>query len=166
MLGYLKAIGSVAVVAVVLTASLSGLAGAKEAPPERLTIGYEDEGKIDASPQACLTWVKEETEGWSKADIEKAARKVCAARKRHDEAYEALQSNYRTLMRLLARDVRLSPADAACNLHRIVNAWIDHKFGSTIGGHNIMVDVIENESAGKCLALGANLLRDEIRELR
>src|SRR5262249_488379 len=48
--------------AVVLTASLSGLAGAKEAPPERLTIGYEDEGKIDASPQACLTWVNEETE--------------------------------------------------------------------------------------------------------
>jgi hypothetical protein len=29
-----------------------------------------------------------------------------------------------------------------------------------------MVDVIENEIAGKCLALGANLLREEIRELR
>jgi hypothetical protein len=28
-----------------------------------------------------------------------------------------------------------------------------------------MVDVIENDIAAKCLALGANLLRDEIHEL-
>lgn len=166
MLGYLKSISSVAVVAVLLTAAVGGLAGAKEAPPERLTIGYEDEGKIDATWQACLAWVKEETEGWSKAAIEKAARKVCAARKRHVEAYEALQSHYRTLTGLLAQDVRLSPAEAAANLKIMVKACIDHKFGITTGGHNIMVDVIENEIAGKCLALGANLLRDEIRELR
>jgi hypothetical protein len=166
MLGYLKSISSVAVVAVVLTAPLGGLARAKDAPPERLTIGYENEGKVDASWQACLAWVKEETVGWSKTDIEKAARKVCAARKRHVEAYEALQSNYRTLMGLLAQDVRLSPTEAAANLKIMLKACIDHKFGITTGGHNIMIDVIENEIAGKCLALGANLLRDEIRELR
>jgi hypothetical protein len=164
MLRYLKSISSVAVVAVLLTAS--GLVRAKEAPPERLTIGYEDEGKVDASWQACLAWVKEETEGWSKADIEKAARKVCAARKRHVEAYAALQNHYRTLMGLLAQDVRLSPAEAAANLKIMLKACIDHKFGLTTGGHNIMIDVIQNEIAGKCLALGTNLLREEIRELR
>jgi hypothetical protein len=48
----------------------------------------------------------------------------------------------------------------------MVKACIDHKFGLTNGGHNIMVDVIENEIARKCLAMAANLLRDEIRELR
>jgi hypothetical protein len=110
--------------------------------------------------------VKEETEGWSKTDIENGARKICAARKRHVEAYAALQSNYRTLMGLLAQDVRLSPAEAAANLKIMLKACIDHKSGITTGGHNIMVDVIENEIAGKCLALGANLLREEIRELR
>jgi len=136
------------------------------APPERLTIGYEGEGKVDASWQACLASVKEETEGWSKTDIENGARKICAARKRHVEAYAALQSNYRTLMGLLAQDVRLSPAEAAANLKIMMKACIDHKSGITTGGHNIMVDVIENEIAGKCLALGANLLREEIRELR
>jgi hypothetical protein len=48
----------------------------------------------------------------------------------------------------------------------MVKACIDHKSGITTGGHNIMVDVIENEIAAKCLTLGANLLREEIRELR
>jgi hypothetical protein len=166
MLGYLKSINGVALVTGLLTASVGGLARAEVAPPERLTIGYEDEGKVDASWQACLAAVKEVTEGWSKTDLEKAARKTCAARKRHVEAYAALQSNYRTLMELLAQDVRLSPADAAANLKIMLKACIDHKFGLTTGGHNIMIDVIQNEIAGKCLALGTNLLREEIRELR
>ena len=166
MSGYLKATSGAALVTVLLAVAAGGLARAKEAPPERLTIGYEGEGKVDASWQACLASVKEDTEGWSKTDIENGARKICAARKRHVEAYAALQSNYRTLMGLLAQDVRLSPAEAAANLKIMMKACIDHKSGITTGGHNIMVDVIENEIAGKCLALGANLLREEIRELR
>src|SRR5262245_29130242 len=50
---------------------------------------------------------------------------------------KALQSNYCTLMGPSARDVRLSPADAAANLKIMVKACIDHKFGLTPGGHNI-----------------------------
>jgi hypothetical protein len=150
---------------IALLASLSGM-GFGPPPPERLTIGYNDEGKIDASSQACLADVKAETGGWSNKDIEEAARKQCAARKRHVESYEALQSNYRTLMGLLAQDVRTQPADAAEKLKIMVKACIDHKSGVTTGGHNVMVNVIENDIAAKCLALGANLLRDEIRELR
>jgi len=145
MSGYLKATSGAALVTVLLAVAAGGLARAKEAPPERLTIGYEGEGKVDASWQACLASVKEETEGWSKTDIENGARKICAARKRHVEAYAALQSNYRTLMGLLAQDVRLSPAEAAANLKIMMKACIDHKSGITTGGHNIMVDVIENE---------------------
>lgn len=134
-------------------------------PPERLTLGYDDEGKIDASSRGCVAHVRAETEGWSEEDIEQAARKQCAARKRHVNSYQALQRNYRTLMGLLAQDVRTQPADAAAKLKTMVKACIDHKFGVTTGGHNIMVDVIENDIAAKCLALGANLLGDGIREL-
>jgi len=142
-------------------------ARAEDPPPERLIIADDDddEGKIDARSQACVADVKAETEGWSDKDIEEAARKICAARKRHVEAYEALQSNYRTLMGLLAQDIRTEPADAAADLKAMVKACIDHKTSVSTGGHNIMVDVIEDDIAAKCLALGANLARDEIREL-
>jgi hypothetical protein len=68
-------------------------------------------------------------------------------------------------MGLLAQDIRTQPADVAAQLRIMVKACIDHKSGVSTGGHNIMVDVIENDIAAKCLALGANLLRDEIHEL-
>ena len=42
-----------------------------------------------------------------------------------------------------------------------MKACIDHKFGLTTGGHNIMIDIIENDIATSCLTLGSNLLRDE-----
>lgn len=150
---------------IALLASFSGMAFGPP-PPERLTIGYGNEGEIDASPQACVADVKAETEGWAEKDIEEAARKQCAARKRHIESYKALQSNYRTLMGLLAQDVRAEPAKAAEKLKVMVKACIDHKFSISTGGHNVMVNLIENDVAAKCLALGADLLRDEIRELR
>jgi polar amino acid transport system substrate-binding protein len=148
----------------------------EDPPPERLTIGssdsdasspsdaYDDEG-IGHLVQTCVADAAEDTEGWSKKDIEEATRKQCAARKRHVEAYEALQSNYRTLMGLLAQDIRTQPTDAAANLRIMVKACIDHKSDVSTGGHNIMVDVIENDIAAKCLALGANLAHDEIHEL-
>jgi hypothetical protein len=167
MSGYLKGICSVAFALTLLSATVSVCARAQDAPPpERLIIGYEDEGKVDISLQACVAWVKEDTEGWKQADIEEAARKICAARKRHIEAYEVLQNNYRILMQLAAQDVRLSPAKAAENLKIIVKARIDHKNGLTTGGHNVMVPVIENDIIAKCLAWTASLLRDDIHELR
>ena len=156
---------------------LEGVMRAREdPPPERLTIGssdpnasspsdgYNDED-IDHLVQRCVADAAGDTEGWSKKDIEEATRKQCAARKRHVEAYEALQANYRTLMGLLAQDIRTEPADAAAQLRIMVKACIDHKSGVSTGGHNVMVDVIENDIDAKCLALGANLARDEIHEL-
>ena len=146
-------------------AFLATVAHAEDAPPDRLTIGYENEGKIDASYKGCLAFVKETT-SWSKTQTEEGAKLVCAARKRHVDAYETLQRNYGILMKDLAKDVRLYPADAASNLKILVKACIDHKLSLTTGGHNIMIDVIENDIDGKCLALASNLLRDEIDELR
>jgi polar amino acid transport system substrate-binding protein len=148
----------------------------EDPPPERLTIGSSDSNASSPSDayndedighlvQKCVADAAEDTQGWSKKDIEEATQKQCAARKRHVEAYEALQGNYRTLMGLLAQDIRTQPADAAAQLRIMLKACIDHKSNVSTGGHNIMVDVIENDIAAKCLALGANLLRDEIREL-
>lgn len=151
--------------AILVPAFLATVVHAKDAPPERLTIGYENEGKIEVSDKACLAFVKETTE-WTRAETEEGARRVCAARRRHAAAYQAMQKNYRTLMEDLAKDVRLDPPGAASNLKMLVKACIEHKQALTTGGHNIMIDVIENDIDSKCLVLASNLLRDEIEELR
>ncbi len=38
---------------------------------------------------------------------------------------------------------------------------MSHMFGLTTGGHNIMIDIIENDTAAQCLTLGSNLLKAE-----
>jgi hypothetical protein len=136
------------------------IARAETAVPERLTIGYDHEGKIDASPQACLATVKEITE-WDKAQTEKGAKDVCTARKRHVEAYAALQSNYKNFVKAFSVDRRLNLPGAVSNFITLVKACMEHKFGLTTGGHNIMIDVIDNDIAAQCLTLGSNLLKDE-----
>jgi hypothetical protein len=135
-------------------------ARAETAVPDRLTIGYDHEGKIDASPQACLATVKEITE-WDKAQTEKGAKDVCAARKRHVEAYAALQANYKNFVKAFSADRRLNLPGAVSNFSTLVKACMEHKFGLTTGGHNIMIDIIENDIATQCLVLGANLLKEE-----
>jgi hypothetical protein len=158
---------AVSVVALVglVAVCLGERALAGEAVPDRLTIGYEHEGQIDASMPACLATVKEVTE-WDAAATEKGARDVCAARKRHVEAYAALQSSYRTFVEAYSVDRRLSLADAVSSFKTLVKACIDHKFGLTTGGHNIMIDIIENDIATRCLALGSNLLKDETKKYK
>jgi hypothetical protein len=153
------------IVAFLLAFSVNFFARAEDAAPDRLVIGYENEGKVEANYQAYLGFVKETTL-WSKAEIARGAKRVCAARKRHIEAYEGLQKNYQILMQELKKDVRLDPPAAASNLQILMKACIDHKFGLTTGGHNIMIDVIENNIAAKCLVLGVNLLREETGEFR
>ena len=139
---------------------LVGVTHAETAVPDRLIIGYDNEGKIDASPQACLAHVKEIT-AWDKAMTEKGARDVCAARKRHVEAYAALQASYKNFVKAFSVDRRLDLASAVSNLAILLKACMDHKFGLTTGGHNITIDIIENDIAAQCLVLGSNLVKDE-----
>jgi hypothetical protein len=133
---------------------------AETAVPDRLTIGYDHEGKVDASPQACVATVKEITE-WDKAQTERGAKDVCAARKRHVEAYAALQSNYKAFVKAFSVDRRLNLPGAVSSFSALVKACMEHKSGLTTGGHNIMIDIIENDIATQCLVLGSNLLKDE-----
>ena len=71
-----------------------------------MTIGYEDEGKVDASVAACTAFVKEVTE-WNKAETDRGIKTVCAARKRHVDAYQALQTSYKALIKAFGEDRRL-----------------------------------------------------------
>jgi hypothetical protein len=151
-------------VAVAVLAAGSIARAERALPPERLTIGYENEGKIDASHQACVATVKEITE-WNEADTQRGAREVCAARKKHIDAYAALQTNYRNFIRQVTMDRRLDWTEAAATVPTLVKTCIAHKFSITTGGHNIRIDIINNEIAAACLTLAANLLRDETRQL-
>jgi hypothetical protein len=147
-------------VALAVAFACADSARAETAVPDSITIGYDNEGKIDASPQACLAHVKEITQ-WDKAQTEKGAKDVCAARRRHVEAHAALQANYKNFVKAFSVDRRLNLPDAVASFKVLVKACMDHKFGLTTGGHNIMIDIIENDIAAQCLTLGSNLLKDE-----
>jgi hypothetical protein len=149
-----------ATLGLLLSIVLVSFARAETKVPDTITIGYDNEGKIDASPQACLANVKDVTE-WDKAQTEKGAKEVCAARKRHVEAYAALQANYKNFVKVYSVDRRLDLPAAVSNFRILVKACMDHKFGLTTGGHNIMIDIIENDIAAQCLVLGSNLIKDE-----
>jgi len=147
-------------IALIATATLSQSAHAESAVPSELIIGYDSEGKVDPGPQACLAHVKEVTE-WDKAATERGAQQVCAARKRHADAYAALQSNYKAFVEAFSKDRRLNLPEAVSNLKTLIKACMDHKFGITTGGHNIMIDIIPNDIATACLKIGKTVLDDE-----
>jgi hypothetical protein len=132
--------------------AFTGSVRAETAVPDHLVIGYDNEGEIDANPQTCVAHVKD-MGGTDKAEIKKDAKEVCVARKRHVEAYAALQANYKNLVNAFSEDRRLNLPDAVSNLKILVQACMDHKFGLTTGGHNIRIDIIENTIVAECLTL-------------
>jgi hypothetical protein len=150
-------------ITLIVTSTLSQAARAENTVPSQLMIGYDNEGKVDPSPQACLAHVQEVTM-WDKAATERGAKQVCAARKRHADAYAALQSNYKAFVEAFSKDRRLNLPEAVSNLKTLIKACMAHKFDLTTGGHNIMIDVIENDISAGCLTLGSNLIKGETTE--
>ena len=146
-----------------LAAGAVAPAGAIYIVPDRLTFGYADEGKIDASPTACATYVNSSVE-WDAAQMQQAIADVCAARKRHVDAYAAIQKAYARLRNNLF-DVRIEGAAAVMHFQAMVKACIDHKLGLQLGltpvGHNIAIDILPNEIAADFLTVGTKLLTDE-----
>ena len=151
-------------IALIAIVALAQAARAGDAVPSTLVIGYEDEGKVDASPQACLAQVKDVTE-WDKAATERGAKEVCAARKHHVDAYADLQKTYKSFVDGFSQDRRIDLPEAVANLKTLIKACMDHKRGITTGGHNIMIDIIENEIDAGCLTMANNLLKDENAKL-
>ena len=95
-------------------------------PPDRLTIGYEGEGKVDTSPGACDAFVRKDAL-WSEDQIFDGAREVCAARKRHLRAYAALQKSYAELRERLLVDHNLDGVSAIKSFEAMIKGCIEHK---------------------------------------
>lgn len=151
----------ISIVAVLFAASSTACAQEVWRPaPEHLTIGYADEGKVDASPAACDALVREVVE-WTEDEIKHASREVCAARKRHVDAYAAIQKSYKALIKHMGHDHRLDPGAAVASFAAMIRACIDHKTSLTTGGHNIVIDIIPNDIAARCLKIGKSLLDSE-----
>ncbi len=129
-------------------------------PPAQLAIGYEGEGKVDATPAACERFVREMVE-WSEEDTKRGIEDVCAARKRHVEAYAAIQKSYKALVKYIEPDTRLNPAESIKQFEAMIKACIDHKMNINTGGHNIYLDMIPNHVAAECLKLGKQVLDGE-----
>jgi hypothetical protein len=128
--------------------------------PDKLTFGYEYEGEVDASPKACEATVREVVE-WSDEEVKRATADVCAARKAHVDAYAAIQQSYKEFAKTFGEDTRLNTGEAVEHFQQLVKECIDHKTGITTGGHNIALDIIPNQIASECLALGKRLLDEE-----
>ena len=155
--------------ALLLVAALSGLgaAHAQSVAPDRLTIGYDNEGKIDATPHGCAAFIDEAMSGSSAKEKRQFSAQVCAARQRHVAAYDALQNNYKALAALINKDHRLRADEAVDNLKSFVKSCIDHKFAmSASGGHNYRADIIPNEMAAACLTIAANMVKTEAAALK
>jgi hypothetical protein len=150
---------SAAIFALALTAATLSQAQVTFVLPDRLTFGYADEGKVDASAAACKAFVEDAVE-WDEAQMQQAVRDVCNARKRHVDAYVAIQKAYARLRNNLF-DVRIEGAQSVMHFQSMIKACIDHKRGLTPDGHNIGIDIIPNEIAADCLAFGTKLLTDE-----
>ena len=86
---------------------------------------------------------------------------MCAARKRHIEAYAAIQKSYKALAKQIEPDHRIDPASAVTAFKAMVKDCIDHKTSLTTGGHNIMIDIIPNDIATACLNIGKTVLDNE-----
>jgi len=145
---------------IVLAVSMPANAQENAALPDHLTFGYEEEGKVDATQAGCEAFVKDMVE-WSEPEMKKAIADVCGARKRHVDAYAAIQKSYKALVTQIREDPRLEQASSVKGLETMVKACIDHKTGLTPGGHNIAIDIIPNDIAAECLTMGKHLLDDE-----
>jgi hypothetical protein len=151
---------------VLAVATLTSPARSQQAkPPETLTIGYDDEGKIDATLKGCVTTVKEVTE-WDDAQTQKGAREVCAARQKHVEAYKAMQAAYKAFTATITKDNRFDWATAASTIPTLVKTCIEHKSAITTGGHNIYIDIISNQITTACLGLATNLMKAETQDFK
>jgi hypothetical protein len=149
-----------------LLSAASAVAHAGDAPmPKTLVIGYDEEGKVDASEDACRVFVTETVE-WEKPEVDQAVRDVCAVRKRHVDAYASLQAAYQKFRAELSQQTRFDGAAATQHLGQMIKSCIDHKWDITTGGHNVRLDMVPNDIAADCLTLGRDLLIRETASLK
>lgn len=128
--------------------------------PETLVIGYEDEGKVEATDKACRAFVVDMVE-WEKAEMEQAVKDVCAHRQKHIDAYAKLQAAYSDFRAVISEQTRFDGAAAARHVAALIKNCMDMKWALSTGGHNIGTDMVPNFIATTCLDLGHDLLQKE-----
>ena len=133
--------------------------------PSTLIIGYEGEGSVDASEEACRAFVVGTVE-WEEAEVEQAVKDVCRVRKQHVEAYAALQAAYQDFAAALHEQTRFDGTAAASHLASMLRSCMDHKLELTTGGHNVGIDMVPNGIAAQCLRLGTDFLTAETQQIR
>jgi hypothetical protein len=153
------------VLAMTLLAPSFGVALAEGVMPKTLVIGYENEGQIDTSAKSCRDFVTEMVE-WEEAEINQAAHDICVGRKKHVDAYSALQKAYKAFAAEVSEQKRLDGPEAAAQLALLIKSCIAHKSAISTGGHNVRIDMVPNEIAVSCLSLGTDLLNAETKEFR
>ncbi|MGE0024880.1 MAG: hypothetical protein AB7S70_14760 [Hyphomicrobium sp.] len=132
--------------------------------PKSLVIGYEEEGKVDASQDACSVFVKEVVE-WEKAEMEQAVRDVCAVRQKHLDAYAAFQAAYGKFRSTMQEQTRFDGTQAAKSLAGLVKSCVEMKWALSTGGHNIGIDMVPNTIDAECLDVGRDILVKETDRL-
>jgi len=132
--------------------------------PKTLVIGYDEEGKIDASAEACRVFVTEVVE-WEKAEMEQAVRDVCAVRQKHLDAYAAFQAAYGKFRSTMQEQTRFDGGKAATSLAGLVKSCIEMKWALSTGGHNIGIDMVPNTIDAECLDKGRAILVEETNRL-
>ena len=132
--------------------------------PHTLVIGYEDEGKVDASEKSCRAFVVDMVE-WEKAEMEQAVKDVCAYRQKHIDAYARLQAAYTDFRAVLSEQTRFDGAAAARHVAGLIKNCMDMKWALSTGGHNIGTDMIPQAIATECLDLGHDILQKETANL-
>lgn len=132
--------------------------------PATLVIGYDQEGHVDASEASCRAFVTEMVE-WEKDEMEQAVRDVCAARRKHLDAYVAFQAAYGKFRSALQKQIRFDGGAAANALKSMVKSCIDMKWALSTGGHNVRIDIVPNEIAVGCLDMGREIVLKETSNL-
>jgi hypothetical protein len=127
--------------------------------PKTLTIGYEGEGKVDASPATCMAIAQDVEAG--RDGIKEAATEICQSRQRHIDAYNAMQQSYQKLLKAVDDTGSLHPAQAAQGLKTMIHACIDHKFGLVETGRRSVIVMMPDEVAASCLDLGRKIVDTE-----
>ncbi|WP_295559156.1 hypothetical protein [uncultured Hyphomicrobium sp.] len=133
--------------------------------PKTLVVGYDEEGKVDASEAACRVFVEEVVE-WEKPQMDQAVRDVCEVRKRHADAYAALQKAYQDFRAELVEATRFDGPAAAKHAGQMIKSCIEHKWAISTGGHNIGIDMVPNTIDADCLTIGRDLLVKETAYLK
>lgn len=131
----------------------------------QLKLGYDNEGKVDASPASCRAFVREMMTA-NEADLRKFEAEVCEARTKHKQAYAEFQRVYGEFLVVVGDDNRLDMKAAADHIRSVVASCIDYRWAITSDARNVNVDIIPNRIATDCLETGSSLLRAPVARVQ